>query len=1432
MRKIISFILAGVLILTGCPAMGVMDMKVQAETAATLVTLDPSNHSEVNNGIFEGWGTSLCWWANRIGYDETLTEQAAELFYSEDGLGLDIARYNIGGGDDPTHDHIIRSDSKLPGFAVPEKDENGDYILDENGIRTYTLDWDRDPNQMNVLMKSLEKNQDIVVEGFSNSPPYFMTESGCSSGGINGADNISEKYFEPFADFLCQVAVHFRDDLGITFDSLEPLNEPGNGGGKLGTSSTWNAYNQKQEGCNLYDLEMQSKLLVTMKNSMKKYGLDDMLLAAADEGSFGLCERQLTGWSEEAKAAVDRMDYHTYKSFEGYERQYLDLLKEAGISGTRMSEVDNGGKAGSGAGNMAAGLNLANYIIRDVNGVKPSAWIMWNILDYHKDANFYYTDSDGEKVYSETDKTLDQNAGIWGIGMADHDDKEIDLTQKYYVFGQFTKYINPGDRIIGSSNRTLAAYNKESGDIKIVAVNTAGTDQAYEFDLSAFQTVGNTVTETRTSGAFEGGEHWAAINGEASLEGKVLSTTLKANSVTTYVISGNEEPISYFVLNGEKTVVNGTETQYLIASDIDNLPAASWEVSNSDVADISQDGVLTAKKDGKVTVTVTCGSYSDSMEVRVVTPIELNEAMITGSDPWSGASDLDAVSAKKTVDGDVSTYFDGVQNGYVIIDLGYLYDLSALAYCPRKGNASRMLNGVFYGSTDGVTWDELYKVTETPADGMMTTADATGRYRYVKYSQTTTSANIAEIALYGTFVEGQIQPVQTSVDEFTDDFEGESNIFGVTEKTTWSGSTTVGESGVVDGNQLFACGLETYNNVLVPANATATATLEQPIVLGEDADSFSLSFTLFSGWERNGKENTFALLNSDGTELVKIRTSTGGYRLEEVSIDGTNTLEESIAGGVQALQSGTTGANNWSDSRYTDIVENNKTVIIKVEKDGNITVSFTGGLKGSLTKSAEVSSAKLDVQSIRIVGAYASDAACVASYDNFTAWTEVVPDANYAVKSEEDTYKVNVPVHELTLKSDTGYKATVSSDASLSGKEVQYTGGENSVYFYVPDVNTANLQSIGLRFGFHSATADPEEQTVTVNYYSMDSVPASVNESTVSGLKSFASTSSSKTTEYGYVCDTAGFDVENSYFKPYVTASTGVLIEVIPNGTDSLYFDLVEVGLAYHTLDRRAITTDENVTIADHGYVGQEMTVAVPDGMVENSLIVSYINAADKVDLVTPVKSADKENEYFFTMPDGDVKVSCLVNNDPAKIVVVGTNSSYYTKLDNPLLVTFAIPALPDGNTYTYAEVNVPTRTHESNAKNMAAVMGSASFTVTRGAVSGKVSAQDAGIAAGATSTLTITNENTSGVDYYYASKDGCRYDSASQLSTLTLYLEGASAVPTGDMNQDNKVTAVDALLILLTKNPTEAQLQLADMNRNGSFDQEDARMVLDAAIQ
>ena len=69
-------------------------LKAQLPPTVT-ATVDP-NFVLVTN--FEGWGTSLCWWANVVGGYSNRNDYASLAFTT---LKLNIVRYNIGGGENP-----------------------------------------------------------------------------------------------------------------------------------------------------------------------------------------------------------------------------------------------------------------------------------------------------------------------------------------------------------------------------------------------------------------------------------------------------------------------------------------------------------------------------------------------------------------------------------------------------------------------------------------------------------------------------------------------------------------------------------------------------------------------------------------------------------------------------------------------------------------------------------------------------------------------------------------------------------------------------------------------------------------------------------------------------------------------------------------------------------------------------------------------------------------------------------------------------------------------------------------------------------------------------------------------------------------------------------------------------------------------------------
>ena len=88
-----------------------MHQSAGSRMAADAVRVDPT----VRLQTVEGWGTSLAWWASVIGgWSEATRNAIADLVFNPlGGLGLNVVRYNIGGGDDPRHNHM------RPGAAVP-----------------------------------------------------------------------------------------------------------------------------------------------------------------------------------------------------------------------------------------------------------------------------------------------------------------------------------------------------------------------------------------------------------------------------------------------------------------------------------------------------------------------------------------------------------------------------------------------------------------------------------------------------------------------------------------------------------------------------------------------------------------------------------------------------------------------------------------------------------------------------------------------------------------------------------------------------------------------------------------------------------------------------------------------------------------------------------------------------------------------------------------------------------------------------------------------------------------------------------------------------------------------------------------------------------------------------------------------------------------
>ncbi|WP_051199342.1 glycoside hydrolase [Butyrivibrio fibrisolvens] len=544
---------------TNMTAEDVTSMEISKTVKLSLQNAQKFNDTNKDGyGEFQGWGTSLCWWANRVGYSEELTLLTAEAFFDkEKGLGMNIGRYNVGGGDDVCkgavskeakeadsflhQQHIQRSDSAVPGYCTDvtkiDLDSNSEAYYEDNFDRAdfecgyaWNYDWEADANQMNVLKAAADAAGDeFIAEAFSNSPPYFMTVSGCSSGGVDpSVDNLREDSYTAFAAYMADVIEHWMKEGVITFQSVDPMNEP--------ATDYWSVYSPKQEGCHFSQGDSQSRILTALNDELKAKGID-IIICASDETSIDAAVNSYNALSDDAKSVVTRIDTHSYQG-----TQY-SLLKETALeAGVNlwMSEVDGTYTIGNEDTKMQAALGFSGQIIKDINGLMPTAWIMWDAVDIHVDTDNIYDTC----TIKEAEDIVSKGVPFWGIAIADHDSKELLLSKKYYAFGQFTRYIRPGYCILGTddkANQVTAAYNPEDGSIVIVAINTRDEDVKWEIDLSEMNIkYDNSIQIIRTSGDMESGENWADVTdssyAQLNDDRTKLTIVLKNSSVTTFVI--------------------------------------------------------------------------------------------------------------------------------------------------------------------------------------------------------------------------------------------------------------------------------------------------------------------------------------------------------------------------------------------------------------------------------------------------------------------------------------------------------------------------------------------------------------------------------------------------------------------------------------------------------------------------------------------------------------------------------------------------------------------------------------------------------------------------------------------------------------------------------------------------------------------------------
>ncbi|WP_230007682.1 glycoside hydrolase [Microbacterium sp. Bi128] len=529
---------------------------VAAGTDAVRITPNPASAAEP----FEGWGTSLVWFANATGnYPADVRQKLFDAVFGDDGLNLNIARYNVGGGNASDVPSYLRPGGAVPGFWNPElpaTDAHGEITSDFADRARYKAAWNPDdPTHYDFDADSaqrwwLDALKDKVThwEAFSNSPPYFLTQSGYVSGGVNNAtsEQLAPADMEKFAGYLVTVVDELEKEHGIRFDTIDPFNEPNTNywSTQIPQGQQWPTSASRQEGAHIGP-QAQDAMVKALAARLAQPGTStDAVISAMDETNPGIFATNWNAWSAQSKGLVDQLNVHTYGT-DG--RQVVRDIAKAADKPLWMSEVEGNWtdkSRGFVTDDIENGLGMAQHIVGDLRELEPTAWVFWQPVE-----DLYNMEKVEKLNWGSVFIDFDCNAegnSLRRIADGDADPScQVKTNEKFNTVRNFTHYIHPGDRLMSTDNaQSTAAVDADGDGATIVHVNSEATDRTVEIDLRDFGTVapGATITPiVTTQSTAEEPSVNALREGEkvvVDAASRTATLTVPAKSVTTFVIDG------------------------------------------------------------------------------------------------------------------------------------------------------------------------------------------------------------------------------------------------------------------------------------------------------------------------------------------------------------------------------------------------------------------------------------------------------------------------------------------------------------------------------------------------------------------------------------------------------------------------------------------------------------------------------------------------------------------------------------------------------------------------------------------------------------------------------------------------------------------------------------------------------------------------------
>ncbi len=387
-------------------------------SAQAVIAIDESKSFQ----IIRHFGASAAWWAQELGSwpGEALNPIMDALYDPVKGIGLDLIRYDIGGGKE--------------GSGIADDWRSAESPLGEDG----KLDWARDAAAVRVVDEAVRRGASVIL--FANSPPTSMTLTGRSSGN-DRSTNLRPEMRGAFALFLADCALSLGSTRGWPIAAVSPMNEP-----------QWDWGPSKgQEGCR-YSPEEAYALIKALAAEFSARGIG-VPISAIDSGEWKKASNEkylALIWGDSSLAAyLSHYAVHSYWSSRA-DRDGLSRLiaKDSPGLETWMTEWTEM-RAGRDAG-MDAALVLADTVREDLVYGNASSWQYWIAV-----SKYDYRD---------------------GLVYVDPPALSFALTKKLWALGNYSRFVDRGARRIACDvgavvGLSASAFENLDGSVACVAIN-------------------------------------------------------------------------------------------------------------------------------------------------------------------------------------------------------------------------------------------------------------------------------------------------------------------------------------------------------------------------------------------------------------------------------------------------------------------------------------------------------------------------------------------------------------------------------------------------------------------------------------------------------------------------------------------------------------------------------------------------------------------------------------------------------------------------------------------------------------------------------------------------------------------------------------------------------------------------------------------------